>query len=73
MIIYEIFGIIRCIIIVCVLFYVNIFDKTKSPFTNDIFTDLVSTSDFNVNFKGHLNGICQRFLLIFKQNSDANS
>ena len=25
------------------------------------------------NFKGHLNGICKRFLFIFKQNSDANS
>ena len=38
--------------IVCVLFYVNLFDKTPcnlmSPCSNDIFTNLVSTSDFNV-------------------------
>ena len=39
-------------IIVCVLFYVNMLDKTScnliSPFSNDIFYYLVSTSDFNV-------------------------
>ena len=40
-------------IIVCVLLYVNMFDKTPcnlmSTFSNDIFvTNLVSTSDFNV-------------------------
>ena len=41
-------------IIVYVLFYVNVFDKTPfnlmSPFSNDIFTNLVSTSVFNVKF-----------------------
>ena len=39
-------------IIVCVLFYVNMFDETPGnlmgPFSNDVFTNLVSTFDFNV-------------------------
>ena len=50
-------------IIVCVLFYVNMFGITPcnlvSPFSNDIFfTNLVSTSNFNVKleklFEWHL-------------------
>ena len=40
-------------VIVCVIFYVNMFDKTPynlmSIFSNDIlFTNLISTSDLNV-------------------------
>ena len=49
--------------IVCVLFYVNVFDKTPcnlmSPFSNDIFLQIwYPLPILTRNFKGHLNGIC---------------
>ena len=50
-------------IIVCVLFDVNMFDKTPcnlmSPFSNDIFLLIWYSLPFlTLKFKGHLNVIC---------------
>ena len=51
-------------------FFVNMFDKTPSnlmsPFSNDIFfVILYPPSILTWTFKGHLNCICERFLLFF--------